>query len=71
MSIDMEQEYDFGDAKRATQIPHLNRLRQQQANEQKLLDDDVQNWLANQNTATKSHISQMIRQVMAITQVAH
>lgn len=43
MNAEMKPEYDFGDAKRATQIPHLNRLRQQQANEQKLLDDDVQN----------------------------
>ena len=62
MNNEMQQEYDFSNAKRATQIPHLNRLR-----EQKLLDEDVQIWLAKQDTATKSHINQMIRQVMAIT----
>lgn len=64
MNNEMQQEYDFSNAKRATQIPHLNRLREQQKH---LLDDDVETWLAKQDTATKSHISQMIRQVMAIT----
>lgn len=64
MNNEIQQEYDFSNAKKATQIPHLNRLR-----EQKLLDDDVTNWLANQDTATKSHINQMIRQVMAIKQL--
>lgn len=62
MNNEMQQEYDFSNAKRATEIHHLNRLR-----EQKLLDEDVQIWLAKQDAATKSHISQMIRQVMAIT----
>lgn len=59
----MQAEYDFSNAKRATQIPHLNRLREQQH----LLDDDVNRWLMTQDTATKQRISEMIRQVMALT----
>lgn len=65
MNTDMKDEYDFSNAKWATQIPHLNALR-----EQKLLDDDVENWLKTQDPTTKSHISQLIRQVMAIAQAA-
>lgn len=62
----MKAEYDFSDAKRATTIDHLNRLREEQTH---LLDDDVTNWLAKQDTTTKHHISEMIRQIMAIRQV--
>lgn len=62
----MKNEYDFTHAKRATEIPHLNRLR-----EQKLLDDDVQDWLIQQDNSTKRHISEMIRQIMAIKQLSH
>lgn len=58
----MQAEYDFSNAKRATQIPHLNRLREQN----QLLDDDVSRWLVAQDTDTKRHISEMIRQVMAL-----
>ncbi|RVU83058.1 hypothetical protein EOL70_19025 [Leucothrix sargassi] len=58
----MQTEYDFSNAQRATQIPHLNRLREQQH----LLDKDVSDWLVNQDTDTKKHINEMIRQVMAI-----
>lgn len=58
----MQAEYDFSNAKKATQIAHLNRLREQQH----LLDEDVSNWLATQDDDTKKHISEMIRQVMAI-----
>lgn len=61
----MKAEYDFSHAKRASQIPHLNRLREQQ-----LLDDDVQHWLATQDNNTKRHINEMIRQIMAIKQLA-
>lgn len=63
---EMKVEYDFSNAKRATQIPHLNRLRQQ-----KILDDDVAFWLASQDSSVKERINQMIRQVMAIQQVAY
>ncbi|AME01031.1 hypothetical protein A9Z64_02610 [Moraxella osloensis] len=58
----MQTEYDFSNAQRATQIPHLNRLREQQH----LLDEDVSDWLVTQDDDTKKHISEMIRQVMAI-----
>lgn len=58
----MQAEYDFSNAKRATQIPHLNRLREQN----QLLDEDVSRWLVVQDTDTKRHISEMIRQVMAL-----
>ena len=58
----MQTEYDFSNAQRATQISHLNRLREQQH----LLEEDVSNWLVNQDTDTKKHINEMIRQVMAI-----
>ena len=58
----MQTEYDFSNAQRATQISHLNRLREQQP----LLEEDVSNWLVNQDTDTKKHINEMIRQVMAI-----
>ena len=37
----MQTEYDFSNAQRATQISHLNRLREQQP----LLEEDVSNWL--------------------------
>ncbi|MDO4224241.1 MAG: hypothetical protein Q4D05_09530 [Acinetobacter sp.] len=57
----MKAEYDFSKAKRATQIAHLNRLRHEQ-----LLDADVADWLAHQDVNTKRHISEMIRQVMAL-----
>lgn len=65
----MQAEYDFSNAKRATQVPHLNRLREQQT----LLDDDVSHWLIEQDSDTKQRISEMIRQVMALTinQQAH
>ncbi|OOR87294.1 hypothetical protein B0181_10615 [Moraxella caviae] len=58
-------EYDFSKTKRATQVEHLNRLRRE-----RLLDADVEHWLSCQDTSTKSHISEMIRQIMAIKQVA-
>lgn len=58
----MQTEYDFSNAQRATQIPHLNRLREQQH----LLDKDVSDWLITQDDDTKKHISEMIRQVMAM-----
>ena len=58
----MQTEYDFSNAQRATQIYHLNRLREQQH----LLDKDVSDWLATQDDDTKKHISEMIRQVMAM-----
>ncbi|OOS03267.1 hypothetical protein SAMN02745664_12319 [Moraxella cuniculi DSM 21768] len=61
MNHKIKSEYDFSQARRATEIPHLNRLREQQ-----LLDEDVQKWLASQDTTTKIHINQLIRQVMAI-----
>lgn len=57
----MQEEYDFSQAKKATEIPHLNRLRQQS-----LLDEDVQNWLVKQDQTTKGYISEMIRQIMAL-----
>lgn len=44
----MKAEYDFSQAKRATQVPHLNRLREQQ-----LLDEDVTQWLSQQDSQTK------------------
>ncbi len=49
----MQTEYDFSNAKRATQVPHLNRLRGQN----QLLDEDVSRWLVVQDTDTKRHIS--------------
>ena len=58
----MQTEYDFSNAQRATQISHLNRLREQQH----LLDKDVSDWLVTQDDDTKKHISEMIRQVMAM-----
>ena len=58
----MQTEYDFANAQRATQISHLNRLREQQH----LLDKDVSDWLVTQDDDTKKHISEMIRQVMAM-----
>lgn len=61
----MQAEYNFSNAKRATQIPHLNRLREQN----QLLDEDVSRWLAVQDIDTKRHISEMIRQVMALKNV--
>ncbi|WLF83488.1 hypothetical protein [Moraxella sp. ZY210820] len=61
----MKAEYDFSQAKRATQVPHLNRLREQQ-----LLDEDVTQWLSQQDSQTKSYISEMIRQIIAIKQPA-
>lgn len=62
----MQTEYDFSNAKRATQVPHLNRLRGQN----QLLDEDVSRWLVVQDTDTKRHISEMIRQVMALKNMA-
>lgn len=58
----MQAEYDFSNAKRATQIPHLNRLREQN----QLLDEDVSRWLVVQDTDTKHHINEMIRQVIVL-----
>lgn len=69
MNAKMKAEYDFGNAKRATQIPHLNRLREQHS--EQLLDDDVQSWLLAQDSATKHYISQMIRQVIAMQKLVH
>ena len=40
----MQDEYDFSDAKRATDIPHLNKLRASQSNKTRItimLDNDV------------------------------
>jgi hypothetical protein len=40
----MKDEYDFSDAKRATEIPHLNKLRESQSNKTRItimLDNDV------------------------------
>lgn len=62
----MKAQYDFSKAKRATQIPHLNRLREQEP----LLDADVTLWLSHQDKNTKQHISEMIRQIMALRQLA-
>lgn len=62
----MQTEYDFSNAKRATQVPHLSRLRGQN----QLLDEDVSRWLVVQDTDTKRHISEMIRQVMALKNMA-
>ncbi len=40
----MDDEYDFSNAKRATEVPHLNRLRQDQGRKSRItimLDQDV------------------------------
>ena len=49
----MQTEYDFSNAQRATQISHLNRLREQQH----LLDKDVSDWLVNQDDDTKKWVN--------------
>lgn len=59
----MKAEYDFSNAKKASDIPHLSRLQAQQP-----LDDDVLQWLSAQDNSTKQHVSEMIRQIMAIKQ---
>lgn len=59
----MKAEYDFSNAKKASNITHLSRLQAQQP-----LDDDVLQWLYTQDNSTKQHINEMIRQIMAIKQ---
>lgn len=67
----MDKEFDFSTAKRPSEVPALQQLRQAHKNsmaQNKAFDEDVESWVAKQDSNTKKRVNEMIRQMMGIYQ---
>lgn len=65
----MDKEFDFSTAKRPSDVPALQQLRQAHQNsiaQNKAFDDDVINWVAKQDSNTRQRINEILRQMMGM-----
>lgn len=67
--IKMLKEFNFSTAKKASEVPALQRLKKAHQRstqtEDRLLDDDVIDWLSNQDISTRKTVNARIREIMA------
>lgn len=65
----MDKEFDFSTAKRPSDVPALQQLRQAHQNsiaQNKAFDDDVISWVAKQDSNTRQRINEILRQMMGM-----